>query len=147
MKYLVNVAIVIVLAFPLACKVHSPKRDQIPALKVQLVRLQTAILDHNRAAIDSLLSPKILEKGQNSDSLMTFVYGLDSSFPFEQFGGANIIYTKDKARIECAIMDTTGTVREPVTFFLAYEHDMWLFTGYRPGPEPTEPDTTAQEPE
>lgn len=115
------------------CEQKSPQRDQIPRLKTQLLNLQNAVADRNPAAIDSLLSVKIVSKEQGSDSLLTFVYGAGDEFAFERFGNYSIMYTRDKARIECYIMDSTSQTDRPVTFFLAHEHDMWLFTSFEVG--------------
>ena len=83
--------------------------------------------------IDSVLSPKILEKKQSSDSLVRFVYGDDYSFAFEQFGGAEIAYVMEKGRIDCHIMNSTHTRERPIVFYIAYEHDMWLITSFEEG--------------
>ena len=115
------------------CAERSPKRDQIPLLRNNVLKLQNAVKDHNRAAIDSLLSVKIISKSQGSDSLLNYVYGPQGQFPFERFGNCGIIYTSDKARIECFIMDSTGQTDRPLTFYLAREHDLWLFTSFEPG--------------
>jgi hypothetical protein len=115
------------------CAERSPKRDQIPLLRENILKLQNAVKDHSRAAIDSLLSVKIISKNQGSDSLLNYVYGPQGQFPFERFGNCSIIYTSDKARIECFIMDSTGQTDRPLTFFLAREHDLWLFTSFEPG--------------
>lgn len=124
-----------------ACEKKSPKRDQIPVLKNRLYELQTAVKDRNAAAIDSLLSVKIISKEQSSDSLLSLVYGPGRDFAFERFGNYNILYTTDKARIECYIMDSTSSTDRPLVLFLAGEDDLWLFTSFEVGAG--EPDTTA----
>lgn len=125
--------IAIVVVMVAGCEQTSPKRDQIPILKSQLLNLQNAVSDRNRAAIDSLLSVKIVSREQGSDSLLSFVYGPDSSYAFERFGNYNIVYTSDKARIECYIMDSTSQTDRPVVFYLAHEHEMWLITSFEEG--------------
>jgi len=120
-----------------ACAKQSPKRDQIPLLKSRLYELQIAVKERNAAAIDSLLSVSIISKKQSSDSLLSYVYGPEGDFAFRQFGNYNILYTSDRARIECYVMDSTSSADRPVVFFLADEHDMWLFTSFEVGtPEP-----------
>jgi len=116
-----------------ACATKSPKRDQIPLLKNRLYQLQTAVKEQNTAAIDSLLSVSIIARKQSSDSLLSFVYGPDGDFAFERFGNYNILYTTDKARIECFVMDSTSHADRPVVFFLVHEHDLWLFTSFEIG--------------
>lgn len=115
------------------CTEKSPKRDQIPLLRAQLLNLQTAVKNQNPAAIDSLLSVRTISKKQGADSLLSFVYGPDGNYPFERFGNYSIVYTKDRARIECYIMDSSAQTGRPVTLYLAHEHDMWLFTGFAAG--------------
>lgn len=113
------------------CNENIPARNQIPVLKNKLLKLQTAVQARNRSAIDSLLSPKILSKNQNSDSLLNLVYQQNGTFPFKQFGGYEIVYTNDKARIDCFIMDTSGVKNRPITFYLINEHNMWLVTSFK----------------
>ncbi len=128
-----------------ACGKQSPKRDQIPLLKSRLYELQVAVKERNTAAIDSLLSVSIISKKQSSDSLLSLVYGPDRDFAFERFGNYNILYTSDKARIECCVMDSTSSTDRPVVFFLADEHDLWLFTSFEVGagePDTLQADTT-----
>lgn len=115
------------------CGVKTPSRDHIPVLKERLYELQLAVADKNRAAIDSLLSVKMLDIDQSSDSLLSFVYGPDGNFAFEQFGNYEIAYTKDKARIDCFIMDTTHAMDRPITFTLNYDDNLWLFKRFETG--------------
>ena len=132
---LISVSAIVLIA---GCESSSPKRDQIPFLKTRIFELQTAVKEMNRAAIDSLLSVKIVSKQQGSDSLVSFVYGPDGGFGFERFGNYSIEYTTDKARIECYVMDSTSSTDRPITFFLTHEHDMWLFTSFEEGADETE---------
>ena len=115
-----------------SCGTKTPPRDHIPAIKANLMKLQEAVKNQDRAVIDSVLSPTILEKGQSSDSLLNYVYNKDG-FGFEQFGQASITYTFDKGRIDCYIMDSTHTKDRPLTFFIVLEHEMWLFSGFQLG--------------
>ncbi|MEW6412132.1 MAG: hypothetical protein AB1483_06610 [Candidatus Zixiibacteriota bacterium] len=132
----VKLAVVFALVVSLVwsgCSKKSPKRDQIPLLKGKIFALQEAVKERNRAAIDSLLSVKIIDNGQSSDSLLSFVYGPDGGFGFERFGNCEILYTANKARMECYVMDSTSQEDRPVTFFMALEDDMWLFTSFQQG--------------
>ncbi len=126
------------------CGSRTPKRDYIPALKSQLFKLQEAVKAQNRAAIDSLLSPKILENKQSSDSLLRYVYGAADDFGFTQFGGADIAYTNDKARIDAYVMDSTHAHSRPIAFYMERLGKSWLFTGFGPGKPDTvlTPDST-----
>jgi hypothetical protein len=109
------------------CTEKAPKRDFIPVLKEQLFKLQQAVKNKDRVAIDSLLSVKILDNKQNSDSLLKLVYNYKGSyFPFERFGNYTIMYTNDRARIDCYVMDSTASDERPIVLTYVYEHDMWL---------------------
>ena len=125
--------IIVTTVFILGCGERSPKRDHIPVIKNSLLKLQTSVKESNRAAIDSLLSVSILDKDQSSDSLLSFVYGFDGSFMFEQFGMAEFFYTNKQGRIDCYIMDSTHSKDRPFVLFIAYEHDKWLFTSFEEG--------------
>ncbi len=114
-------------------KETTPNRDHIPELRQQLYKLQLAVVDKNRAAVDSLLSVDILDIDQNSDSLFNFVYGAGARFEFRQFGNAAITYTSNKARIDCFIMDSTALEKRPITFTLILDDDNWLFKRFEPG--------------
>ncbi|MDH4158554.1 MAG: hypothetical protein OEW00_14900 [candidate division Zixibacteria bacterium] len=117
----------VLLAIVGGCSEKPPSRDHIPALRNVLYRLQVAVREQNRAAIDSLLSNQAVSTRQSSDSLLTFIYFFgDKYFPFERFGDYDIAYTEDRARIDCYIMDSTGRADRPVTFTFALEHDLWL---------------------
>lgn len=132
-KSIASVLAVSFLTLSIGCSVKAPKREHIPVLKEMLFKLQQAVKAQDRAAIDSLLSVRIISNNQNSDSLLRFVYGPDNDFAFERFGNYDIVYTGDKARIDCLVMDTTSSPDRPVTFALAYEHDLWLLTSFEPG--------------
>lgn len=141
MRTILKLSLLILIGLTTGCSTPVPKRDQIPLLKDRLFRLQVAVESRNRAAIDSLLAPQILDRGQSSDSLLGFVYGPDGNYPFRQFGDANIVYTSDKARIDCRIMDTSGTGGLSITFFMAHQNDLWLITSFERGSEQIEGDS------
>jgi hypothetical protein len=112
---------------------EPPSRDHIPALKARLFRLQEAVKEQNRATIDSLLSVQILDNEQNSDSLLRFTYGADGSFDFRQFAAGDIIYTHDKARIDCFVMDSAQRRDRPLTLTYVFEHGQWLLKRFEAG--------------
>ena len=130
-KALLTVGAILVLLS--ACGTKTPSRDHIPILQQRLYELQLAVADKNRAAIDSLLSVKMLDIDQSSDSLLSFVYGPGGDFSFEQFGNYEIAYTRDKARIDCFMMDTTHAKDRPITFTLVLDDEMWLFKRFETG--------------
>lgn len=131
MHLLVVLALLALLAA--GCSEETPSRDHIPLLKERVYLLQQAVKEKNRAAIDSLLSPKILSHRQGSDSLLHFVYGPDDRFAFERFGNCEIIYTSDKARIDCFVMDSMGRKDRPIVFTFVHKHEFWLLKRFEAG--------------
>jgi hypothetical protein len=128
------VVVAAVLAVVVGCTEKPPRRDQIPVLKEALFRLQVAVKDKNRAALDSLLSVSILSNKQDSDSLLRFVYNYnDGYFAFERFGNYSVTYTQDRARIDCFVMDSTNTEIRPVVFTFTYDHKLWLLKRFESG--------------
>ena len=123
----------LLLSLGIGCTNKTPDRDHIPVLRKKLFDLQQAVASKNRAAVDSLLSIEILEVGEDTDSLLRYVYGTDGSFSFRQFGKAEYFYTRDKARIDCFIMDSLATEDRPMTFTLILDGGRWLFKRFEPG--------------
>jgi len=109
----------------------------MPILQNKLFHLQEAIRSRNRAALDSLLSLQMLAIGQNSDSLLSFVYGPNDGFAFERLGDYEIFYTNDKARIDCFMMDISAVHDRPIILTFVFEHDMWLLKRFEPGQDST----------
>ena len=121
----------VILVCLLGCAEQStPSRDHIPLIKEKLTYLQNGVLTKNPAAIDSVLSLKILDNGQSSDSLLKFIYGADNSFAFELFGEPVIIYTDKVAMVECYVMDSTKSKNRPMTFLFSYENEIWLLSRF-----------------
>ncbi len=122
---------VAMIACLLGCAEQStPSRDHIPLIKEKLSYLQNGVLAQNLAVIDSVLSVKILDIGQSSDSLLKFVYGIDYSFAFELFGEPVIIYTDKIAMVECYVMDSTRAKNRPITLLFSYDNDIWLLSRF-----------------
>ena len=126
---------IFVTAVMLAClfgcaEKRTPSRDHIPLIKTKLAYLQNGVLTRNRTLIDSVLSVKILDFEQSSDSLLKFVYGADNTFTFELFGEPVIIYTDKVAMIECYLMDSIRTKNRPVTLQFLYENEIWLLSRF-----------------
>ncbi len=117
----------------LGCTEKTPSREHIPVLKEKIYLLQEAVKARNRAAIDSLMTPEILSIGQSSDSLIRFVFGSNDQFAFERFGNCEIVYTSDKARIDCFIMDSTTRTDRPIVLTFVYKHDLWLLKRFEAG--------------
>ncbi len=136
MKRIILVTLILLLASWSGCKEKTPSRDYIPEIKNQLFKLQQAVKQKNRAAIDSLLSVDMLDEKLTSDSLLQFVYNIPErydAFEFEQFGGANIIYSFDIAQIDCFIMDSTHLKDRPIVFKLILDDKVWLFREFKEG--------------
>ncbi|MEA3297212.1 MAG: hypothetical protein U9R56_05050 [candidate division Zixibacteria bacterium] len=135
MRQMCAVIAVMILSFLMlsGCGEETPDRDDIPLLKKSLFSLQEAVKSRNRAAIDSLLSVSILSYEQSSDSLLSFVYGPDRSFVFIQLALGEIVYNKDKARIDCFVVDTSGRKNRPLVLTLINEHDRWLLKRFEAG--------------
>ena len=114
-------------------KEKLPSRDNIPILKQNLYALEQAINTRNRAAIDSLLSVEVLDVGQDSDSLLRFVYGPTDDFPFYRLGNYNIFYDNDIAVINCYIMDSTEQTDRPLRLQYQYDEGLWLLKEFRVG--------------
>ena len=129
--FIVGLVPVVVLA--VGCGQETPSRDHIPLLKQRVYQLQQAVKAKDRTALDSLLSPEILDHEQSSDSLLGFVYGPDDDFDFQQFGGCEYAYTNDKARINCFVTDNSGQKDRPVVFTFIYRHDLWLLKHFEAG--------------
>ena len=112
------------LAFWAGCdKEMTPSRDQIPVLKKTVYALQERVKTRDRAAIDSLLSAKILDHKQSSDSLLNFVYGSSGDFAFEQFGSCDIAFTRRNAEASCFVMDSTHGKDRPIRLLFIKDED------------------------
>lgn len=133
MKKYCTITCILVALLLTSCGQKKINRDYIPILKENLFKLQEAVKEQNLAQIDSLLSVKIIEKKQSSDSLIRYVYGPDNQFNFYQFGDAQITYTNEVARIDCYIMDSTSATDRPLVFYLEFDDGLWLFTSFKEG--------------
>ncbi len=112
---------------------RAPSRDQIPVIREVVFKIQEAVKAENLAAIDSLLSVKILDIDQSSDSLLTVAYGEDGMFSFAQFDLVSSSYVRDKARVNCVIVDSEGNRGMPIEFTLVFEHKKWLLKRFEVG--------------
>ncbi len=129
-KYQIFAAAAIIACLLSCAEQSTPSRDHIPRIKEKLSYLQNGVLTKNLAAIDSVLSLKILDNGQSSDSLLKFIYGSDNNFAFELFGEPLIIYTDKVAMVECYVMDSTKTKNRPMTLLFSYDNEIWLLSRF-----------------
>jgi len=131
--WLVLILVGLVLFFAGCAEEKLPSRDQIPILKQSLYALEQAVNVRNRAAVDSLLSVEILDAGQDSDSLLRFVYGPADDFPFYRLGDYDIFYSNDIAVINCYIMDSTEQTDRPLRLLYKHKEELWLLKEFRVG--------------
>lgn len=110
-----------------------PSRDHIPVLKQRLYALEQGLVAGDRAALDSMMSVKILDVGQDSDSLLRFVYGADGRWPFHRLGDYNIFFSNKIAVINCYIMDTTEQRDRPLKLMYELDDQLWLLTRFDVG--------------
>ena len=101
-----------------------PSRDHFPEIKNAFYLVQEAVRQRDRYALDSLMSTASLSLDLDSDSLLSFVYGEDGGF--ERFGDYRIVYTDEKARIDCFINDSTGLSDRPFILTFVLENEQWL---------------------
>ena len=132
LKYFVVTAMVTSVLLT-SCADKKPPRAHIPKLKKQVFELQEAIKSQDRAKLDSLLSTRILDHEQNSDSLIQFCFDGFNNFAFSRLGDCEIVYTNDQALARCFIMDSTSSHDRPIDLSFVYEHDLWLLTFFEPG--------------
>ena len=128
-------ATTIILIFSLlACDAEPPPQEHFPLIKEKLLALQDAVRDKDMAALDSLISVEMIKIKLDKDSLINFIYGADNSYAFERFGNYEIRYTSDKARVDCYLMDSTGTMDRPATLtFILEDDDRWLLKRFEAG--------------
>jgi hypothetical protein len=110
-----------------------PSREQIPVLRGRLLALQKGLSQRNRSAIDSLLSVDILDLHQDSDSLLSFVYGSDGGSPFSQLGDYTIFFSNELAVIDCFLMDSTARHDRPLRLIYKLDNGLWLLKEFRAG--------------
>ncbi len=116
----------------MSCRQTSPPRDQIPALRERLAKVQEVIKGRNPAQVDSLFSSQIRREAGIMDSLYLFVYGADLRFPFYRFADYQIVYNQEKARIDCLLSDSLGEQTRPVTLTFVLEGKRWQLKRWEP---------------
>lgn len=119
-----------------ACNERYPKRDYMAAIKDEFNRLQIALKDGNRGALDSLASRDMIDDGMSIDSLVGFISGPSHERAFDRFGKYEIIYNDKKARIDCSLVDSAGQNYLPVTLTFIREKDNWRLKRFEPGRPP-----------
>jgi hypothetical protein len=113
------------------CKEKTPDREYFPIIKEQIVKLQNAVKTRNRAPLEALLTPDYAAAG-GADSVVQFSFGAEPGFSFAQFGKAEILYTNEKARVDCVVMDSLGHELRPATLTLEHVGNAWLLKHIEP---------------
>ncbi len=118
------------------CDKTTPGRDQAPIIREQIGKLYTALMARNLTALDSLVSGDLTDDGLSIDSLVTFVWGSQGEKRFDHLGPSEIIYNKKKARVDCALVDSSGNPYLNVTWTLVNDNDTWLLKRFETGVRP-----------
>lgn len=125
----------VALALLIGCdEPKPPPRNQMKPIKQTVYDLQEAVKRHDPAALDALLSARILDNNLSSDSLLSFCYGPGSTFAFARFGDCGIAYTASDAVVECFVVDTGGDTLLPIRLNFTREKikdsSVWLLTSF-----------------
>jgi hypothetical protein len=123
------------------CKERSPDRELFPQIKVQVVKLQDAVKQRDRGPLEALLTKEYAAAG-GADSVVQFSFGAGPDFHFAQYGKAVILYTDQKARVDCVVMDSLGHELRPATLTFEHAKETWLLKRIEPQLPP--PDTTSE---
>jgi hypothetical protein len=123
---------------------ETPNRNYYPVIQKQVYALQEAIKNRSRAAIDSLATVELLDLDLNSDSLLKYVYGPGNDYAFDVLGNVSIVYTDEKARVDCFIMDSTRARDRPITFTFIRDDTLWLMKRFEETPKDTASDSLAE---
>ncbi len=115
------------------CGEKNPSREYIPVIRECFYNLQEAVKARNTSALDSLMSVKMLSDRMDTDSLLRFIYGSEGEYNFDHFGEYEIFYTRDKARVDCYLMDSTAARDRPAAFTFIRDGDRWLLKRFEAG--------------
>jgi len=115
--------IVLSLGLVVGCGEDVPSRDEIPAIKDMLGKLERAVKSKSPAVIDSLIVAEAYDMGYHSTRIMEDVYRDDTTF--FAFGRKNFFYTEKKAVVECMIMADSTDQGRPVEMTLVKKHKKW----------------------
>ncbi|MFZ1684504.1 MAG: hypothetical protein WAU88_10300 [Candidatus Zixiibacteriota bacterium] len=114
-----------------SCVEKTPNRDYYPAIKAQIVELQNAVKKRDRGPLEKLLTTDYAAQG-GADSVVQFSFGTDPSFVFQAYSRAEIIYTNDRARVDCVVIDTAGQVLRPASLTFEHVNNAWLLKRIEP---------------
>lgn len=125
------------------CVEKTPNRDFYPAIKAQIVELQSAVQKREKGPLDKLLTPDYAARG-GADSVVQFSFGSDPSSVFQSYSKAEIIYTNDRARVDCVVMDSTGREIRPASLTFEHVNNTWLLKKIEPLLPPPVTDTVKE---
>ncbi len=125
---LLALSIVAVVAFS-GCVDRPPKRDEIPHIKTQLVKLEKFYRGEYEHSLDSLLTGRFYaEMGKQGQWGALNVEGV--AWPFHGFANRSFFYTKKMAEVDLKMRyrspDSTTDSLLPVKIRLNYEDGQWL---------------------
>lgn len=103
-----------------------PARTEIPLIKAAVSKVEAAVRDRNQAALDSLMSVRMLDKQLTSDSLISFVWGHIPIQRFARFSDCDIRFTNTNAQCDCSITDDLGAANGGIHLIFSYEEKRWL---------------------
>ena len=107
------------------CKAKNPSRDEIPAIKNLLAKLETGARDRNPAAIDSLIIADAYPKGYTSEKLLSDIYpaGVGN---FLTFGNREFYYSRENGVVNCRIKADSADTGRALEFDLIKTEGRWL---------------------
>lgn len=132
------------LAILLSCGEPSlPSRDQIPAIKAQLSKVEAGVRGESNASLDSLMSVEMLEQKLTSDSLIAFVWNqLGVDHTFTRFIDCDIAYTAKVSQCNCELVNETGARSGTIKLTFNYQDSTWLVKSFGLGEsKPVQPAT------
>ena len=126
-----------------SCKEKTPNRDYYPAIKARIVELQTAVKNRDESPLEKLLTSDYIALG-GADSVVQFSFGTDPNSGFLSYSKAEIMYTNERARVDCVVMDSTGRELRPATFKFEHVDNAWLLKKIEPQLPPPVTDTVKE---
>lgn len=113
------------------CKEKTPNRDYFLQIKEQIVKLQNAVRKRDRGPVEALLTSDYVARG-GADSVVQFSFGDRPGFEFAAYGRAVILYTNERARVDCFVSDSAGHELRPATLTFEHVKDSWLLKRIEP---------------
>ena len=118
------IILLLVGSFVSCSRKKNPPRDEIPIIKDVLAKLENAIENRNSVMIDSLLAPDAARLGYSSRQILSSVYPDSSDSPCS-FGKRSFMYIKNKARIDCTLLQNGIDHGRPIEITMIKKRDQW----------------------